>query len=106
MHTSTPFRQAIHRETSDQVAVKHYEWLKRGLEAARVPVTPYNIALAWNSGLSAVTSGRAPRVAHDYARRATNLAATYESRRQEQLLARQEQMLAELERARAAIAAQ
>src|ERR1043165_7025437 len=36
MHTTIPFRQALDRETSDVVAVKHYEWLKRGLEAARV----------------------------------------------------------------------
>lgn len=87
MHTSVPFRQAIERETSDTVAVKHYEWLKRGLEAARVPATPYNIALAWNGGLSAVISGRSPRVAHDYAQRASNLAATYEESRQQQLAA-------------------
>jgi hypothetical protein len=50
--------------------------LARGLEAARVPVTPYNIALAWNGGLSAVISGRSPLRAHDYAQRVTNLAAT------------------------------
>jgi hypothetical protein len=87
MHTSVPFRQAIERETSDTVAVKHYEWLKRGLEAARLPATPYNIALAWNGGLGAVISGRSPRVAHDYAQRAANLAATYEQSRQQQLAA-------------------
>jgi hypothetical protein len=90
MHTSVPFRQAINREVSDTIAVKHYEWLKRGLEAAGVPATPYNIALAWNGGLSAVISGRSPRVAHDYAQRAVNLAAAYDAaaynaKRQEQL---------------------
>jgi hypothetical protein len=78
MHTSVPFERARDRSTSDVVAVKHYEWLKRGLEAARVPATPYNIALAWNGGLSAVISKRSPRIAHDYAQRAVNLAAVFD----------------------------
>lgn len=78
MHTKVPFQQAIDRGTSDAVAIKHYEWIKRGLEAARMPATPYNIALAWNGGLGAVISGKSPRVAHDYAQRATNLAASYD----------------------------
>ena len=78
MHTNVPFQQAIDRGTSDMIAVKHYEWIKRGLESARVPATPYYIALAWNGGLSAAISGRSPRVAHDYAQRAANLAASYD----------------------------
>jgi hypothetical protein len=77
MHTTIPFQQALDRETSDAVAVKHYEWIKRGLDAARVPATNYNIALAWNSGLTAAIKGRAPRAAHNYAQRAVNLASTY-----------------------------
>jgi hypothetical protein len=76
MHTSTPFSRALDRQTSDEIAVRHYEWLKRGLEAAKVPATPYNIALAWNGGLSAAIAGSSPRVAHDYARRVANMAAT------------------------------
>ena len=76
MHTATPFAHALDRETSDRVAVKHYEWIKRGLEAARVPATNYNIALAWNGGLTAAIKGRAPRAAHNYAQRAVNLAST------------------------------
>jgi hypothetical protein len=78
MHTKVPFQMAIDKGASDAVAVKHYEWIKRGLEAARVPATPYNIALAWNGGLGAVISGKSPRVAHDYAQRATNLAASFD----------------------------
>ena len=78
MHTNVPFQQAIDKGASDVVAVKHYEWIKRGLEAARVPATPYYIALAWNGGLSAAISGRSPRIAHDYAQRAANLAASYD----------------------------
>lgn len=81
MHTTVPFQRAINRETSDVVAVKHYEWIKRGLEAARLPATPYNVALAWNGGLGAAISGRAPRAAHDYAQRAMNLAASIDVNR-------------------------
>lgn len=78
MHTSLPFQHAVNRVTSDSIAIKHYEWIKRGLEAAGVPATPYFIALAWNGGLAAAISGRAPAVAHDYAQRAENLAAALE----------------------------
>jgi hypothetical protein len=74
MHTAVPFQHALDRGTSDAIALKHYEWIKRGLEAARVPATPYYIALAWNSGLNAAITGRSPRIAHDYAQRAANLA--------------------------------
>lgn len=83
MHTSVPFTRALDRGASDAVAIKHYEWIKRGLEAAGLPATPYNIALAWNSGLGAATSGRSPSIAHDYAQRATNLAYQFESNRQQ-----------------------
>ena len=80
MHTSAPFEQAVERSVSDAVAVKHYEWLKRGLEAAHMPATAYNIALAWNSGLSATVSGRSPGVSHNYAERVSNLAATIDAK--------------------------
>lgn len=76
MHTTVPFARAIDRSTSDIVAVKHYEWIKRQLEAAGVPATSYNIALAWNSGVGAVIRGRSPQVSHDYAQRAVNIAAS------------------------------
>ena len=80
IHTKVPFAQALDRQMSDQIAIRHYDWLKRGLEQARVPVTSYNIALAWNGGLNAVVRGHAPTVAHDYASRAVNLADAFESR--------------------------
>lgn len=76
MHTDLPFERALDRSLSDLVAVRHYEWIKRGLENARMPVTSYNVALAWNGGLTAAISGKSPRRAHDYAQRAANLAAT------------------------------
>jgi hypothetical protein len=77
MHTKVPFERALDRKTSDLVAVRHYEWLKQNLERARLPATPYNIALAWNSGLAAAIDGRSPAVAHDYASRAARLAAVF-----------------------------
>lgn len=77
MHTQAPFRQALDRATSDEVAVKHYEWLRRGLTAAGVPATSYNIALAWNAGLEGTIRGTAPRAAHYYAERAANLALVF-----------------------------
>lgn len=84
MHTTLPFARAVEREISDEVAVKHYEWIRRGLEAARMPATPYNIALSWNGGLWAAVHGKSPRTAHRYAERAANLAAAL---RQEHRLA-------------------
>ncbi len=77
MHTQVPFSRAVDRSVSDVVAVKHYEWLKRNLEAGGVQATSYNIALAWNSGLNAVIRGRSPQVSHEYAQRAVNLAASF-----------------------------
>jgi len=74
MHTKAAFSRALDREHADEVAVKHYDWIKRGLVRAGMEVTPYNIALAWNGGLSATVSGRAPAAAHDYADRVSNLA--------------------------------
>src|SRR5581483_3534765 len=34
MHSHRPFYQAVNRQYSDEVAVKHYEWLRGGLEQA------------------------------------------------------------------------
>ena len=73
MYTTTPFERALDRAASDVVAVKHYEWIKAGLERAGVPATPYFIGLAWNGGLAAALNGRAPRAARDYAERVANL---------------------------------
>ena len=58
------------------VATAHLQWLRRGLERDDKPATPYNLALAWNAGLGAVLTGKAPPGAHDYAARAE---ALYES---------------------------
>lgn len=81
MHTRVPFQHAVRREQSDAVAVKHYEWIRSGLIAAGIDSNPYNIALAWNSGLSAVTNGRVPTVSYTYAERVHNLVEQLRSRR-------------------------
>jgi len=83
MHTSLPFQHALDRKTSDDIAIKHYEWLKRGLEKAGMPATTYNIALSWNSGLTATISGRVPARSRDYASRAANLAGVFVGRTQQ-----------------------
>lgn len=79
MHTTIPFQRALDRNVSDAVAAKHYDYLRQGLERAGVPATTYNIALAWNSGIKNVVKGTAPRVAHAYAERASNLAEVFAS---------------------------
>ncbi len=80
MHTRLPFSAALDRQTSDQIAVKHYEWLKARLAAAGRSPTPYNIALAWNAGPTAVIQGNVPRAARNYAARVNNLAAELRAR--------------------------
>lgn len=77
MHTQVPFKLAVNRSHSDEVAVRHYEWIKRGLVRAGLPVTPYNVALAWNGGLTATIKGRVPAATRDYAERVNNLAVQF-----------------------------
>lgn len=81
MHTDKPFRLAIQRAVADEVAVKHYEWIKRSFEQAGVEVNAFNIALAWNSGVEAVLSGRSPSASYNYAERVTNLVEAFEEGR-------------------------
>lgn len=80
MHSKRPFSQAIQREAADEVAVMHYEWIKQELEKAGVDASPFNIAMAWNSGVSNVINGRVPGVAYNYAERVTNLVHTFKQR--------------------------
>lgn len=75
MHTQVPFRHAVDRQHSDAVAVRHYDWIKRGLVRAGLPVTPYTVALAWNGGLAAAVRGRVSPATRNYAERVSNLAA-------------------------------
>lgn len=81
MHTARPFSQAVHRDAADEVAVKHYEWIKRTLTKAGVDANAFNIAMAWNCGVDNVLKGRVPAVSYDYATRVTNLVQTFKERR-------------------------
>lgn len=85
MHTDKPFRQATQREVADEVAVKHYEWIKRAFKKAGVEPNVFNIAMAWNCGVEAVLSGRAPSVSYHYAERVSNLVETLKDRNQPEL---------------------
>jgi hypothetical protein len=74
MHTSRPFSEAIDRRKSDEVAIRHYEWLKSTLTRAGLEASTYNIALAWNAGANAVITGRLTAASRNYAERVENLA--------------------------------
>lgn len=78
MHTSVPFAHAIDRRVSDEVAIRHYEWLRSSFERAGKLPTPYAIGLAWNGGLEAALRGSSPPAARDYAQRVANLTAVFE----------------------------
>jgi hypothetical protein len=77
MHTKKSFRLATQRETADEVAILHYEWIKQNLEKAGVDASAFNIAMAWNTGVNNVVNGRAPSVSYGYAERVTNLVQTF-----------------------------
>ena len=73
-YTTLPFARAVERPVSDDVAIRHYEWLKQGLVQHGLAPSPYNIALAWNGGLSAAVRGSVRATTRDYAERVTNIA--------------------------------
>jgi len=79
-YTGRPFRQALDRKASDEVAVKYYESIKSSLERSGVAATAYNIAMAWNAGINAVVNDTAPASSHDYASRVENLAVELHGR--------------------------
>ena len=89
MHSKLHFTYALDREKSDEVAVKHYEWLKASLQRNGFEATPFNIALAWNAGVSRVVAGNASRQSRDYAARVSNIAEALHER-----LARERNLLA------------
>ncbi len=89
LHSRKPFRMALDRASSDEVAVLHYEWIRRGLSDAGIDANTYNIALAWNCGLGAVVGGRVPSVTYRYASQVKNLADMFaQQAREEQAAAR------------------
>jgi hypothetical protein len=90
MHTRKPFQMAIQREAADEVAVKHYEWIKRNLEKAGVDASPFNIAMAWNTGVDNVITGHAPSVSYNYAERVVNLVQSFHRQARETAIAKAE----------------
>jgi len=80
MHTNMPFGRAVDRASADQVAVRHYEWIRRTFERAGVEPSAFNIAMAWNCGVDAVLAGRAPSASYNYAERVTNLVSALKAR--------------------------
>lgn len=80
MHTKEPFHLANHRATADKIAVAHYEWLRQGLIRNGINPSPYNIALAWNAGLTAVVKGRISSASRGYASRVNNLVVDLKTR--------------------------
>lgn len=80
MHSNKPFSLATQRAAADEVAVKHYEWIKRTLERAGAEANVFNIAMAWNCGVDAVLSGRAPTASYNYAERVSTLVETFKQR--------------------------
>jgi hypothetical protein len=87
MYTDLPFERALDRTASDEVAVRHYEWLKSALVRNGVEPTPFNIGLAWNAGIGSVLRGKAPSASRDYATRVRNLSAELHARTETPLLA-------------------
>jgi len=81
MHTQKSFSLANDRAAADEVAALHYEWIKRGLNEAGIAPNTYNIALAWNCGLTAVVSGRIPAGTYQYATQVSNLAESFAQQR-------------------------
>ena len=79
-YTSRPFTDALDRAKSDEIAVQHYEWIKAGLARNGIEPSVYNIAMAWNAGMTAVINGRVPAVSRNYAERVNNLAEDLHSR--------------------------
>lgn len=73
LHTKKSFHLAVVRDHADEVAIRHYEWIKQGLVSAGIDPSIYNIAMAWNCGLGAVKNGRVPMVTYHYAERVQNL---------------------------------
>jgi len=80
MYTNKPFALALQRDVADEVAVAHYEWIRRGLLSAGIEPTPYRIALAWNAGLDQVVNDRVPASAYAYAEQVANLVAELKAR--------------------------
>lgn len=74
-HTRENFSRAHHPEIATTVAHRHYNWIVRELRANGFEGSPYEVALAWNAGLSRVLAGKVSSASHNYAQRVVNLAS-------------------------------
>jgi hypothetical protein len=81
MYSQKPFRMANDRASADEVAARHYEWIRQRLTEAGIDANVFNIAMAWNCGLTAVVSGHVPEVTYHYAEQVRNLAESFADRR-------------------------
>ncbi len=55
----------VHDHGTDPM--NNLRWLKKQLARKGIAVVPFNIALCWNAGLTAATTGRAPTSSYRYA---------------------------------------
>lgn len=59
--------------TDEALVRAQVRWLEREMARAGVDALPFNVALAWNCGLTRTLSGGAPLASYDFARRVTAL---------------------------------
>jgi hypothetical protein len=72
-YSQKPFALAADLGEAQAVAELHYDWIKRGLERNGLAVSPYQIGLVWNAGLTATLNGRTSANSRHYAQRVANL---------------------------------
>jgi hypothetical protein len=77
-HTNIPFSQARDSAVSRIIAGFHYDWISEQLRSMGLAVTDYNLAKAWNMGVTAV---RLNRRSTDYPQRVVNLCRAFTSER-------------------------
>lgn len=68
-----PVVVAQHGGHGSAEAAREVRRIERALQARGVDPLPFNVALAWNAGVTGATTGRAPERSYDYARRVVNL---------------------------------
>lgn len=71
--TSLPFALARNETISRAIAARRIRRIALGLERIKWESSPYELALIWNSGLTAVLRNRAKPAQISYARRVENL---------------------------------
>ena len=75
-YTKRSFWKAHDPKISTEIALQHCDWIRRQLVSAGFRGTSFEIALAWNAGLTSVAQGRIKAATYDYAYRVNNIYAT------------------------------